>query len=72
MYSKAETSVMINGVIPAPIRVDRGVRQGDPMSCLLYNLAIEPLAEALRASGIKIANHAKLITKLFADDTLVS
>jgi len=45
------------------------------MSCLLYNLAIEPLATALRSStklkGIKIENHAKLITKLFADDTLV-
>jgi len=39
------------------------------MFCLLYNLAIKPLATALRASkklkGIKIANHAKLITKLY-------
>jgi len=45
------------------------------MSCLLYNLAIEPLATALRSStklkGIKIENHAKLITKLFSDDALV-
>jgi len=45
------------------------------MSCLLYNLSIEPLAAALRTSaklkGIKIANHTKLITKLFSDDTLV-
>ena len=45
------------------------------MSCLLYNLDIKPLATALRASnklnGIKTVNHAKLITKLFADDTLV-
>jgi len=45
------------------------------MSCLLYNLTIEPLASALRASTklkeIKITNHAKLIAKLFADDTLV-
>ena len=45
------------------------------MSCLLYNLVIEPLAAALRVStklkGIKITNHTKLITKLFADGTLV-
>ena len=45
------------------------------MSCLLYSLAIKPLAAALRAStklkGIKITNNTKLITKLFADDTLV-
>jgi len=75
MYSKSKTSIMINGVIPAPIKVDRGVQQGDPMSCLLYNLAIEPLAVALRAStklkGIQIRDHVKLIAKLFADDTLV-
>ena len=66
MYSKAKTSVMINGVTPAPIKVKRGVRQGDPMSCLLYHLAIKPLASALRTStnlkGIKIENHTKLIT----------
>ena len=75
MYSKAKTSVMINGVTPAPIKVERDVQQGDPMSFLLYNIAIEPLATALRASpnlkGIKITNHAKLITKLFSDHTLV-
>ena len=45
------------------------------MSCLLYNLAIELLAVALRTStklkGMKIRDHAKLIAKLFADDTLV-
>ena len=75
LYSKAKTSIMVNGVIPSPIKVERGVRQGDPMSCLLYNLAIEPLAVALRASkklkGIKVKDHPKLIAKLFADDTLV-
>jgi len=42
------------------------------MSCLLYNLAIKPLAAALRAStklkGIKITNLVNLITTLFADD----
>src|SRR5882672_11188404 len=45
------------------------------MSCLLYNLAIEPLAVALRASTklkrMQIRDHAKLIAKLFEDDTLV-
>jgi len=45
------------------------------MSWLIYNIAIEPLATALRAStklkGIKIENHEMLITKLFADNTLV-
>jgi hypothetical protein len=42
---------------------------------LLFNLAIEPLAEALRRSNLKgfkvRGKQEKLITTLFADDTLV-
>ncbi|KAI9058608.1 hypothetical protein FKP32DRAFT_1533105, partial [Trametes sanguinea] len=45
------------------------------VSCLLFNLAIEPLATALRAStlhGIVIPGGTeRLITTLFADDTTV-
>jgi ribonuclease HI/exonuclease III len=73
IYSKAETRVMINGHLSAPFQVRRGVRQGDPMSCLLFNFAIEPLATSLRKSalkGIEIPNCVdNLLVKLFADDT---
>ncbi|KAI9068534.1 hypothetical protein FKP32DRAFT_1526240, partial [Trametes sanguinea] len=45
------------------------------MSCLLFNLAIEPLAHALRRStlrGFQLPGIAdRLITTLFADDTTV-
>jgi ribonuclease HI len=75
LYGQAETSVMVNGVVPKPIKIERGVRQGCPMSCLLYDLAIEPLAQAIRKStlkGIKVkGTKEKLKVKLFADDTLV-
>ena len=30
LYEKAETSVMINGVLSKPFKVTRGVTQGDP------------------------------------------
>ena len=43
---------MINGVISDPFIVARGVRQGDPMSCILFDLSIEPLAANIRVSGI--------------------
>ncbi|KAJ3803782.1 hypothetical protein F5876DRAFT_20590, partial [Lentinula aff. lateritia] len=46
------------------------------MSCLLYVMAIEPLAEMLRDSklkGIRIKGvDDKILTSLFADDTIVS
>ncbi|EIW60552.1 uncharacterized protein TRAVEDRAFT_105237, partial [Trametes versicolor FP-101664 SS1] len=45
------------------------------ISCLIFDLAIEPLACALRKSGLRglrIPGEAeRLIAKLFADDTTV-
>ena len=43
LYKDTETAVVINGIISDPFKVSRGVCQGDPLSCLLFNLAIEPL-----------------------------
>lgn len=76
LYTNSKTHIMVNGFIPEPITINRGVRQGDPMACLLYNLAIEPLAAAIRNNkklkGIQIPKH-KEPTKvtLFTDDTLI-
>ena len=75
LYQSGETVIIINGVISKPYRVTRGVRQGDPLSCLIFNLAIESLASMLRDStlkGLQIPrNSERLITTLFADDTTV-
>ena len=76
LYENAFTQVMINGHLSSEYKVTRGVRQGDPMSCLLFDLAIEPLATSIRKSNLKGYNDIpgvrdKLITTLFADDTTV-
>jgi hypothetical protein len=76
LYSDAFTVVILNSEKSRhPFTVKRGVRQGDPLSCLLFDLAIEPLAESLRQSnlkGFKISGKdEKLIATLFADDTMV-
>ena len=75
LYESAETVIIINGVKSPPFQVSRGVRQGDPLSCLLFNIAIEPLANMLRQSNLKGFSipgvKERLITKLFADDTTV-
>lgn len=52
------------------------MRQGDPLSCLLFDLAIEPLACKLRncddLRGLSIPGvEDKLIVNLFTDDTTV-
>lgn len=75
LYANAYTVVILNGEVSTPFQVTRGVRQGDPMSCLLFNLAIEPLANLIRSSrlrGYEIPGVAdRLLVKLFADDTTV-
>lgn len=75
LYKNARTAVLVNQTSPATFAVRRGVRQGDPLSCLLFDLAIEPLAESLRRSNLKGINIPgavqRLIVRLFADDTQI-
>ena len=74
LYQNAETVVAINGVFSSSFRVTRRVRQGDPLSCPIFNLAIEPLACKIRNDntihGLRIPGLVeKLVIKIFADDT---
>ena len=75
LYKNAPMSVIVNGVISSPFHVTRGVRQGDPMSCILFDLGIEPLAASIRSSdirGINVPNlNESIVASLFADDTTV-
>lgn len=75
LYAGAESCVIINGVKSELFKIRRGVRQGDPISCLIFNFAIEPLVCALRKSSLRglsvPGEEMRLIAKLFADDTTV-
>jgi hypothetical protein len=76
LYSGAKSTVVVNSVSSEPFTVTRGVRQGDPLLCLLFNIAIEPLACSLRSnprlSGYKIPGVSdKVLVNLFADDMLL-
>jgi hypothetical protein len=75
LYEHAYTSVTVSGEQSSRYRVTRGVRQGDPISCLLFNLAIEPLAQMIRASDLQgfpcPDREDRIIAALFADDTTV-
>ena len=76
LYTNAKTQIMINGILSGPLTVQRGTRQGDPISAFVFDLAIEPLACMMRNSTkitrYKIANiRENVIVNLFADDTTV-
>lgn len=74
LYRNATTQIAINGIFSEPYRILRGIRQGDPLSCPLFDLGIEPLACMIRndpdIKGITIPGlEAPLKVNLFADDT---
>ncbi len=75
LYTKALMAVRLNGFVSELFDIRRGAQQGDPMSCLLYNLAIEPLMESIRSSppGRFPGNEGltRVLIKVYADDTTV-
>ena len=70
-YSKVSSCVMNNGFASNYFAVDRGVRQGDPLSPLLFILSLEILTSSIRQNkhiqGIKIGKKEVKLA-LFADD----
>ena len=71
-YQNIQSCVINNGLASDYFTLERGVRQGDPLSPYLFLLAIETLAISIRENpeidGIKIGkNEIKLLQ--YADDT---
>ena len=49
LYKEAFCLVKVCGGLSCPVQVQRGIRQGCPISGQLYSLAIEPLLSSLRS-----------------------
>jgi len=46
IYLKPVSSILTNSDRSRPFELQRGVRQGDPLSPLLFDISLEPLAGA--------------------------
>ena len=61
LYKGMKSAIVTNGYISAYFDLSRGIRQGDPLSALLYIIQAEPLAEHFRqnneAKGIEIIDQ---------------
>ena len=70
ILSNCRTRVRINGGYSSFFSLRRGVRQGDPLSCLLYDFSIEPMGMHLRhaISGISLLGLPPVKLIQYADD----
>ena len=78
MYHNPQAVVQVNGRRSGVIAIERSVRQGWPLSILLYVLALEPLLRRLRDEGTSPAPRGipfvgRLVARVsaFADDVTV-
>ena len=70
LTNNCKSRVRINSGYSPYFTLKRGVRQGDPLSCLLFNFSIEPLAIRLRqvVKGLAVPGLKPVKVMLYADD----
>nr|XP_048330864.1 uncharacterized protein LOC125422764 [Ziziphus jujuba var. spinosa] len=78
--SSVHYSLLLNGSVSGTFQPERGIRQGDPLSPILFILCSEILSRLLlkeedqdRLHGIKVDRNAPAISHLmYADDLIIS
>ena len=72
MFKKSQSCVMNNGTSTGYFNLERGARQGDPLSPYLFILALETLFIQIRSDssikGFRI-KHIEIKLSAYADDT---
>lgn len=78
VYSDIRLSTLVDGDHTRFVPAEQGVRQGCPLSPVLFNIFIDELANMLKAKGLGLAfggteleNRRKLCALLYADDVVL-
>lgn len=73
MYDGCSTMIRTNEQKSIQVRIRRGVKQGDPLSPLLFNLCIEKLIGDIEeeTKGLEISANRSIAILAFADDLVL-
>lgn len=72
LYSNIRQSVLVDGQQTEYIRASQGVRQGCPISPVLFSIFIEEMVHELRKGGVGVKLDAQLMfALLYADDAVL-
>ena len=76
LYSNPSCQIEVNGALSPLIRILRGIRQGCPLSMLLFGIVLEALIQKINMNdeglnGIKFGRDTQLKLQVCADDLTV-
>ena len=67
--------ILLNGFLGEKIYMHKGIRQGDPVSGFLFDIAVEILSKQISQSknltGIKVNTNTEIRVSQYADDTIL-
>ena len=68
MYQDIRSKIKVNGALTAEILILRGIRQGCPLSMLLFIIALEPMTRTMKADTNISSPYMDMKMQQYADD----
>ena len=75
IYTQNKILIKFNNRLSKPVEINRGVRQGCPLSPTLFNMYLDEIITKWHnqdITGIKLSKNQQLSTLLFADDQVIT